>query len=111
MARLDRKFFVGEELPEHCPPDRAIDGTIALRKAKNSEIVPDDEFIVFIAKDDALPATLRFYLDECRSQGSDNVQCNSVAAMIDRLVAWRVAHSERCKRPDATPEELDTLSK
>lgn len=39
-------------------------------KAKNGDIVPEDEYMVFLAKDNAFPATLLFYRDECVKAGT-----------------------------------------
>ena len=85
MEKLDKKFFV----------DAA-----GIRKAKNNTVVPDDQWIVFLAKDDALPATLDFYLGECKRLGADHRQLDAVKGLIARVKAWRATNSGACHTPD-----------
>lgn len=75
-------------------------------KIKNGEIVPDDEYMVFLAKDAAFPATLQFYRDECARLGADNEQLAAVDRVIKRLANWRSANMNRIKVPDAKGEKL-----
>jgi hypothetical protein len=75
-------------------------------KNKDGSVVPQDQWIVFLAKDNAFPATLEFYLEECKRQGAGTDQILAVAAMIDRVTAWRAAHPELCKTPDVQAGEL-----
>lgn len=77
-----------------------------IRKVKDDSLVPEDEYIVFLAKDNAVPAMLRFYRDECVRLGADLVQVSAVDRMIGRADAWRAAFPERCKVPDAAGEKL-----
>ena len=74
-AKLDAKFY-GE-----------------LRKVKNDEIVPDDEFMVFLAKDNAFPATLAFYRTKCVELGCDAEHIGAVDRTINRLTVWRERHA------------------
>lgn len=88
MQKLDHKFS-GE-----------------IKKASDGSIVPPDSYIVFLAKDNAFPATLRFYLEECKRLGAGPVQVEAVQGLIDRVDAWRAANPTLCKVPDATKEQL-----
>ena len=87
-VKLDAKFY----------------GTI--RKVKNDEVVPDDEYMVFLAKDNAFPDTLRFYRDKCIELGCDAEHVQSVNRTLDRLEVWRKDNPSRLKDPDAKGEKL-----
>lgn len=86
--KLDKKFY-GE-----------------IRKAKNDEIVPDDEWCVFLAKDNAFAHILPIYIKECRLRGCDEEQLEALRKMYNRVFAWRMSHPERCKDPDAAGEKM-----
>lgn len=88
MEKLDAKFY-GE-----------------IRKVKNDEIVPDDEYVVFLVKDTAFFETLPAYRQKCVDLGADADQLAAVDRMIQRACRWRVAYPDRCKTPDATGEKL-----
>lgn len=77
-----------------------------LRKVKDDSVVPDDEYVVFLAKDDAFAAVLPVYRAICLSLGADKEQVNAVDRMISRLHRWREDHPERLKVPDAKGEKL-----
>jgi hypothetical protein len=81
VMKLDLKFY----------------GTIY--KAKDDSIVPDDEYVVFLAKDNAFAAFLPIYLQHCIKH-ADERQIAAVRDMIERVNAWRTEHPERCKNPD-----------
>jgi hypothetical protein len=84
--------------------DGKFHGIIA--KNKDGSIVPQDQWMVFLAKDNAVPATLNFYMEECMRQGAADEQLHAVAAMIERVAEWRRAHPELCKVPDVQAGEL-----
>lgn len=91
MTKLDGKFY----------------GHIL--KAKDGSVVPDDEYVVFLAKDNAFAAVLPLYLDACIKLGADDAQIAAVNRLIDRVYSWRNAHTDRCKVPSAAGEKmLDT---
>lgn len=94
-------------LPQYPNPDK-IDAKFygEIRKAKDGSVVPDDEYIVFLIKDNAFAAVLPMYLAECIRQNCDQEQIDAVIAMIQRVTNWRAAHPERLKRPDAAGEKL-----
>lgn len=75
-------------------------------KAKDASIVPPDEYIVFLAKDDALPATLEFYENECQRLGASMEQIATVRQMRSRLAFWRERNPQRCRVADVEKNEL-----
>jgi hypothetical protein len=75
-------------------------------KAKDDSKVPDDEYVVFLAKDNAFAAVLPLYLDECIALDADAEQIGAVARLIDRVNAWREANPDKCKVPDAAGERV-----
>jgi hypothetical protein len=77
-----------------------------IRKVKDDSIVPDDEYIVFLAKDNCVPAMLDYYYHRCSIEGADKEQLEAVIRMIDRVRAWRLVNAHRCKVPDAAGEKL-----
>lgn len=77
-----------------------------LYKVKDDSIVPDDEYVVFLAKDNAFAAVLPFYYAKCIELGADAEQVASVERMMDRLIAWRRDNPDRLKVPDAKGEKL-----
>lgn len=77
-----------------------------LRKAKDDSIVPEDEWVAFLVKDNAFNAVLPQYLEECKRRGCDAEQIASVERMIARVAEWRASHIDRLKDPDAHDEKL-----
>ncbi len=88
MEKLDSKFY----------------GTI--RKAKDDSIVPEDEWMCFLAKDNAFALTLPLYRQKCIELGCDADQLAAIDRGIARLLAWRNANPDRLKAPDAKDEKL-----
>ena len=88
MEKLDAKFY-GE-----------------IRKVKDDSLVPDDEYMVFLAKDNAFADMIFYYRDRCIALGCDKEQIESIQRGIDRLLKWRGENLERCKNPDAAGEKL-----
>ena len=86
--KLDAKFY----------------GTI--KKAKDDSVVPDDEYAVFLAKDNAFAAVLPVYRAVCVSLGADSEQIAAIDRMIGRLASWRLANADRLKVPDAKGEKM-----
>lgn len=77
-----------------------------IRKAKDGTIVPEDEYVVFLAKDNAFAAVLPQYLAKCRELGSDAQQISAVERLIKRVKTWRTANPKKLKNPDAAGEKL-----
>lgn len=84
--------------------DGKFHGTIA--KNKDQSIVPQDQWVVFLAKDNAFPATLDFYREECSRQGAGVDQLVAVDEMIERLKQWRNDNPHLCKTPDVQRGEI-----
>jgi hypothetical protein len=84
--------------------DAKFEGEI--RKVKDGSIVPEDEYVVFLAKDDAFAAVLPAYRDACARMHCDQEQIAAVGKLIERVNEWRTEHSEKCKKPDAAGERL-----
>jgi len=77
-----------------------------IRKVKDDTIVPDDEYVVFLAKDNAFASAILDYRDQCLALGADEEQLEAVDRMIARLFEWRKANPDRCRIPDAKGEKL-----
>lgn len=80
-----------------------------ITKNKDNTVVPQDQWIVFLVKDDAFPQTLRFYLRECERFGAGRKQLAAIIDLIDKVDTWRKNHPELCKVPDVEDGELITL--
>lgn len=87
-AKLDAKFY-GE-----------------IRKVKDGSVVPDDEYVVFLAKDNAFAMMLPNYRRACANLGCDQEQLDAIDRMIARLNQWRANNPDRLKNPDAAGEKL-----
>lgn len=88
MEKLDAKFY-GE-----------------IRKVKDDSIVPDDEYMVFLAKDNAFAVIFPEYEEKCAELGCDAEQLAAIHRAGIRLRGWREQHPERLKNPDAANEKL-----
>ena len=88
MTKLDGKFY----------------GNIY--KAKDNSQVPNDEYVVFLAKDNAFAAILPEYLAKCIELDADEEQIEAAMRLIARVDAWRADNPERCKVPDAAGERM-----
>ena len=88
MQKLDAKFY----------------GNVY--KAKDDTKVPDEEWMVFLVKDNAFPATLEFYRQKCIELGADDDQIAALTRGIERVRVWREKNRHRLKTPDAKGELL-----
>lgn len=77
-----------------------------VRKAKDDSLVAEDEWMVFLAKDNAFAEMLPLYRDKCVELGCDSEQIAAVDRTLERMFAWRVTNPERLKIPDAAGEKL-----
>ena len=84
--------------------DKRFDGTIF--KTKDMSIVPPDQYIVFLVKDNAVPAMLEAYYRELFRIGASDEQKSAIASLRQRVADWRKANPELCKIPDVADGEL-----
>lgn len=84
--------------------DAKFTGTLV--KVKDGTVVPDDEWVVFLVKDNAFASVLPIYRRKCIELGCDAEQIAAVDRMIARASTWRDAHQDRLKNPDAAGERL-----
>lgn len=75
-------------------------------KAKDGSVVPDDEYVVFLAKDNAFASVLTLYLAKLIELEADQEQIDAVIRLVDRVNAWREANPDKCKVPDAAGERM-----
>jgi len=88
MKKLDAKFY----------------GII--HKVKDDSVVSCDEYVVFLAKDNAFAAVLPLYREKCVDLGCDQEQIAAVDRLIERVGEWRNSNLHRLKNPDAKRERL-----
>jgi hypothetical protein len=88
IKKLDQKFY----------------GTVF--KAKDGSEVPDTQWVVFLAKDDAFVLTLPTYLENCIKMGCDDEQIAAVERLMENVNEVRRANPGRNKKPDAQGEAL-----
>jgi hypothetical protein len=69
------------------------------------DVVPCDQYVIFLAKDNAFPATLEFYYQECKRIGADREQLDAIERLQSRVKKWREANPHLCKVPDAVAGE------
>lgn len=87
-TKMDKKFY-GE-----------------IHKVKDSSIVPDDQWICFLIKDNAFALTLPTYYENCVKLGCDSEQLRLVREMMERVETWRLRNPEKLKIPDALGERV-----
>lgn len=81
-----------------------------IRKAKDDTLVNDEEYVVFLAKDNAFALTLPIYRQVCVALGADSEQIAAVDDVIRRLNWWRERNRKACKVPDAKGEKMLDVS-
>lgn len=91
-------------MPQFEKLDAKFSGVIF--KVKDGTIVPDDEYMVFLVKDNAFAETLPFYRQKCVELGADQEHIAAVDRTIERLKRWRAGNPDRLKVPDAKGERL-----
>lgn len=77
-------------------------------KNKDQSIVPQDQWVVFLAKDNAFPVALEAYYQECKRLGAKEEQLQAVREMIHRVRFWRSQNHHLCKIPDVQTGEIVT---
>ena len=84
--------------------DAKFEGEI--RKVKDGSIVPEDQYVVFLAKDNCFAAVLPIYLAECIKARCDDEHVDALLRMIRRVQQWRDRNPMLLKYPDAAGELL-----
>lgn len=89
MEAIDRKFKI-----------RALHTT-------KGKAYTEHESVLFLAKDKALPATLRFYKEECYRMGAKKEQLIGIQLLIARIERYQQENPEIIKVADIDkgPEE------
>lgn len=64
-----------------------------------------NDWIVFRAKDTALPDTLKFYYKKCKELGASEYHLAGIEKLLDRVMAYREKYSEHIKVPDTVPSD------
>lgn len=84
-----------------------LDGKFAgsIHRVGDGEEIQPDQFVVFLAKDNAFLPTLRFYREECERIGAGLEQLLAVDRLIGRVELWRQNNPHLWKVPDAEPGE------
>lgn len=88
MNKLDKKFY----------------GNI--RKVKDDTTVPIEQWVVFLAKDNAFADIVKQYPKKCEELGCDKEQIEAAYKLVEDIEEWRSNHPELCKIPDAHGERL-----
>lgn len=101
---LPERLMIRPKTPFGQKLDGKFHGVIV--KNKDGSIVPQDQWIVFLVKDNAVPAMLDFYYEECKRQGALDDQLDAVREMINRADEWRNKNPGLCKTPDVEPGEI-----
>ena len=83
--------------------DKKFDGVIY--KVKDMSLVSPDQWVCFLAKDNAFVRTLPHYREKCIELGCDEEQIAAVDAMIEQVYRWRSQNPDLCKNPDLMGEE------
>jgi hypothetical protein len=80
---------------------------IHAKHATHRYLATHEDAMIFLARDAALPATLRAYREECERLGSDEAQLRSIDALIGRVDEFQGIHGSRVAyivNPDPTAE-------
>lgn len=81
--------------------DGKFDGVIYRRRDNHVE----EDFVVFVPRDNLLVETLRYYQWLCLQKGCGLEQAAAVERLIARVEKWRKNYAFECKNPDALPGE------
>jgi len=58
------------------------------------------QWIILLAKDNAVPPTLQFYINRCIDLGASHDQIGEARALFDQVLVWRAQNPHLCKVPD-----------
>lgn len=67
-------------------------------------LATEDNAMIFLARDAALPATLRAYREECERLGSDEAQLKSIDALMVRVDEFQAENGSRVAHIINPPE-------
>ena len=81
---IDRKFMISEVSTEGGDRTR----------------YDENHGVLFLAKDNAFPAALRFYRQECARLGAAAEQLLGIDLLIERVDFYQAANPDICKVPD-----------
>ena len=70
-------------------------------------LATEENAMIFLARDAALPATLRAYREECERLGSDEAQLKSIDALIVRVDEWQAKNGSRVAHIINPPEVVE----
>ena len=59
-----------------------------------------EDAVVFLAKDKALPETLRYYREKCMELGCQDQQLLGITLLIERVLRWQKLHPTQLKVAD-----------
>ena len=71
----------------------------------NGKHYTERDAVLLLCKDRAVPATLRFYREECVRLGCQENQLRAVDLLIGRVERWQADHPERLKVADIDGDE------
>ena len=63
-------------------------------KTSTTTHVPDDQWIVFNAKDNLFPDTLTFYIGKCIVEECSEEHIQGLIELKERVKKWREAHPD-----------------
>lgn len=79
-------------------------GRVTLEYQRN---IGDDELVVvFRAKDENLPGTLRFYQDQCITGGSPQNHIAALEGLIVAVLDWQEEHGSQAPRSEGFTYEI-----
>ena len=73
---------------------------IQARCIEHDHVYDDRHAVLMLAKDLALPNTLRFYRSECLRLGAAENQLRGIDLLIERVDRYQAANPTVCKVPD-----------
>lgn len=87
--------------------DRKYDGRL-IKVASGEEV---DDFIVFRARDNAVPHVLAMYKVLCKSMGCDVEHLQAIDNLLDNVENWRSHNPGLCQVPTTRLSELQAKLK
>lgn len=96
------------KIRKDCFMPKPLDGKFygVVVRHKDNQIEPPDGWMVFVARDNALPDTLKFYKGKCIELGAGHEQIAAIDVLISRVAEWRTKNPDKLKVPDVQIGEL-----